>query len=166
MFLRREAERQDLGQGVGFAALRRDHVNEKIVAAEFPHHLTAHAAGRERPGDDAVLSAAHGDGGKVPVSVVDRLEEGGALGADRGAVGRVFDVAALIHRPVGAQQRRAHLIAGVGDVGMGHGLSGKLTQFFGCHGLPPYHVFRKMVLTVFLPRNSCPRRPNERPAGR
>ena len=86
MFLRREAERQDLSQGVGFAALRRDHVNEKIVAAEFPHHLTAHAAGRERPGDDAVLSAAHGDGGKVPVSVVDRLEEGGALGADRGAV--------------------------------------------------------------------------------
>ena len=137
MFLRREAERQDLGQGVGFAALRRDHVNEKIVAAEFPHHLTAHAAGRERPGDDAVLSAAHGDGSKVPVAVVDRLEEGGALGADRGAVGRVFDVAALIHRPVGAQQRRAHLIAGVGDVGMGHGLSGKLTQFFGCHSSPP-----------------------------
>ena len=79
MFLSGEAEGQDLGQGVGFAALRRNHVDEKIVAAEFPHHLTAHAAGRERPGDDAVLSAAHGDGGKVPVAVIDRLEEGLSL---------------------------------------------------------------------------------------
>ena len=35
------------------------------------------------------------------------------------------------------QQRRAHLIAGIGSIGMGHGLFGQRTQFFGCHSSPP-----------------------------
>ena len=101
-----EPKGQQLRQCHGFKALLVHQINEKILSAELPHDLTADPAGRKGPGDRSVFSAADGDGGKVPVSVVDGLEEGGAFGAVGGAVGGVFDVAALIDGSVGTQQRR------------------------------------------------------------
>ena len=118
---------QQLRKGHGLEAGVMDQVDYKVIGAEFPHHLAADAAGREGAGDDSVLAAADGDGGKIPVAVVDRLEEGGAFGADRGGVGSVFHVAALIDGAVGAEQGGSHLVAGVGRVGVGHGLLGKVT---------------------------------------
>ena len=95
---------QQLRQGDGFvAALRSHQVHREIIPAEFPHHLAAHAAGGEGPGNDAALAAAYGQGGKVPVPVIHGLENGGPLCADGGAEGGIFDVAALIHRAVLAQ---------------------------------------------------------------
>ena len=71
-----EAERQKFRQGHGFdTALRADHVDPEIVTAKFPHHLPANAAGGEGSGDDAVLAAADRNGGKIPVAVIDCLEE-------------------------------------------------------------------------------------------
>ena len=81
----------------------RNHVDFEIVTTEFPHHLPAYAAGRKLAGDDAILTAADGDGNKIPVTVVDRLEDGGTLGADGGGIGGVFDVAAGVDRSVGTE---------------------------------------------------------------
>ena len=134
MFCGAEAVGQNLRQGEAVIAIvGRSHVDHKIIVAKFPHHLPAHAAGRERAGDHAVLAAAHGNGHKIPVSIVDRLEKGCALGADSGGKGGVFNVAALVNRAVGAQQRRAHLVAGVRDIRMGHGLFRHFDEFFRCH---------------------------------
>ena len=77
-----EAEGQDVLQGVAFVAVTGAcHVDHEVIPAEFPHYLAADTAGREEPGNDTVLAAADGDGGEIPVAVVDRLEDGGALGA-------------------------------------------------------------------------------------
>ena len=78
-------------------------MDPEIVLAELPHHLTAHTAGREKALDDTVLAAADSDGGKLPLAVGDGLEEGGALSADRGGIGGVFDVAAGVDGAVGAK---------------------------------------------------------------
>ena len=64
----REGDRLD-------ASLCANKVDDKIIIAEFPHHLAADTAGREWAGDDAVLAAADSQGGKVPMAIVDRLEE-------------------------------------------------------------------------------------------
>ena len=122
-----EAVGQKLGQCDRLKALVVYQIDAEIVSAELPHDLTADAAGWEGTGDDAALSAADGDGGKVPVSVIDGLEKCRPLGAVGGAVGSVFDVAALIDASVGTQQRRAHLKAGVGRVGVAHSLNCKIT---------------------------------------
>ena len=122
-----EAVGQQLGQRHGFKASVVHQINEKILPAELPHDLTADPAGREGPGDDPIFSAADGNGGKRPVSVVDGLEKGGALGAIGGTVGGVFNVAALIDGSVGTQQRRAYLVARIGHIGMAHGLDCKFT---------------------------------------
>ena len=127
MLLRAEAKGQQLGKGHGFKPRLIDQINAEIISAELPHDLTADPTGREGPGYDAILAAADRDGGKVPVPVVDGLEKGGAFGAVGRAVGGVFDVAALIDGAVGAQQRRADLEAGLGGVGMAHGLDCKFT---------------------------------------
>ena len=108
-------------------------VDDKVIGAEFPHYLTANTAGGERSGDDAILAAAYGDGGKFPVTVVNGLENGTAFGADGGGEGGVFDVAALIYSAVFAQQRRTDFIAGVGHIGVLHRLFGLFNEFFGCH---------------------------------
>ena len=100
-------------------------IDKEIVVAEFPHDLAADPAGREGPGDNAVLSAADGDGSKIPVPIVDSFENGGALGAVGGAVGGVFDVAALIDGSVGTQQRRAYLVARIGNIRMRNELNNK-----------------------------------------
>ena len=122
MLLGAEAVRQELGQGALLIALDIHHVNEEFVAAEFPHHLAADPAGRKNTGDHTVLAAADSDGNKIPVAVVHRLEERGALGAVGWAVGGVFDVAALVNGAVGAQQCRPDLVAGIGHIGVGHSL--------------------------------------------
>ena len=87
--------------------LRIHQIQHEIVLTELPHHLAAHTAGRERAGDHTVLAAADSNGRKVPLSVIDRFEEGGALGAVGGSIGSVFDVAALVHGTVGAEQGSA-----------------------------------------------------------
>ena len=122
-----EPKGQQLRQCHGFIPFVVHQMNEKIVPAELPHDLTADPAGWEGPGDDAILAAADGDGGKVPVPVIDGLEKGGALGAVGWTVGGVFDVAALIDGAVGAQQRRPNLVARIGHIGMAHGLDCKFT---------------------------------------
>ena len=114
---------QKLPEGHGLIALFVHHVNKEIVLTELPHDLAADPAGRKGPGDNATLAAADSDGGKVPVTVIDGLKNSGSLSAVGGALGGVFDVAALIDGSVGTQQRRPHLIAGIGYVGMGHRLN-------------------------------------------
>ena len=136
--LQRKTAGQKLLQRVGVVAVHLYQMHGKIHIAEFPHHLTAYTAGREQTRDDSVLAAADGDGGEIPMAVVDRLENGGALGAIGGAVGSIFDIAALIYGAVGAQKGCADLEAGVGCVGMGHGLFRQFTEFFRCHAdIPP-----------------------------
>ena len=105
---------------------RADHVDHEFLIAEFPHDLPANAAGWKGAGDHTVLAAADGNGGKIPVSVVDCLKKGGALRAVCRAVCRVFNVASLIHRPIRAQKRRPDLIAGIWYIGMLHSLKGQL----------------------------------------
>ena len=125
VFLPGEAQGHQVGQGQGGdGAGAVGHVDRKIRAAEFRHHLAADTAGGAKGGDLSTFAAANGDGGKVPVAVVDGLEKGGALGAVGGAVGGIFDIAALIDRAVGAQQRRAYIEAGIRGVGLPHGLLG------------------------------------------
>ena len=75
-----EAVGQKLGQCDRLKALVVYQIDAEIVSAELPHDLTADAAGWEGTGDDAALSAADGDGGKVPVSVIDGLEKCRPLG--------------------------------------------------------------------------------------
>ena len=109
MFFGTEAEGQNLRQSPGLIAVSADHINDKIIVTEFPHYLPANTAGRKCAGDDAVLAAADSDGNEIPVAVIDCLEEGSALGAVGGAVGSIFNVAALIHRAVGTEQRSLFL---------------------------------------------------------
>ena len=59
-----------MSQGHGLVAILVHQVENKVIVAEFPHHLAAHTAGRKLPFDDAVLTAADGDGLKVPVAVI------------------------------------------------------------------------------------------------
>ena len=128
-----EAERKDFRQCPCFVTVRVNHIDDKIVLAEFPHDLTANTTGRKSAGNDAILAAADRNGHEIPLTIVDCLEEGRALSAVGGAVGCIFDVAALIDRSILAQPRRADLIAGLGNVSMGHGFFGQLNQFFRCH---------------------------------
>ncbi len=116
-------------------------VYQEIRLAEFLHDLTAHTAGRKKSGDHPVLAAAHGDGGEVPMAVVHGLEDSGTFGADGRTEGGVFDVAALIHGAVGTQKGGTHLIVGIGSVGVGHGLTGKLHQLFLVHKISPAMLF-------------------------
>ena len=133
MLCRAEAEGQDLCQGPSLVTLLVHHVDHKIILAELPHDLAADAAGRECAGDDAILAAADGDGHEIPVAVINSLEKSCAFAAVGGTVGGVFDVAALVHGAVSAEQRGTDLEAGVGCVGVGHGLLGQFHEFFWCH---------------------------------
>ena len=108
-------------------------INLEVILAELPHHLAADTAGRKHIRNHPVLSAADGDGGKRPFPVVNGLKKGGALGAVGSAIGAVFDIAAAVDLPVGAQQRRADLIAGIGSVGVAHGLDSPGNQFLRFH---------------------------------
>ena len=92
---------QQLCQRNGFIASVRTHqVHREIILAKFPHDLTAHAAGRKSTGNDTALAAAHRQGGKVPMTVIHGLENGGPLCADGGAERSILDVAALVNRAV------------------------------------------------------------------
>ena len=116
MFAGAETVGQKLCQRYGIVAVGMHQIDDKIVAAEFPHDLTAYTAGRKCAGDDTVFAAADSNGGKIPLSVVNGLEEGSAFAAVGRAVGCVFDVATLIHRAIFAQQRRAYFI----EIGRAH----------------------------------------------
>ena len=66
--------------------------------------------------------------------LTDGLDDGGALGADGGAVGCVFNVAAGVDRAVAALQRRTYREVGLGDIGhVQHG-DGFLAEFLFGHG--------------------------------
>ena len=73
--LGREAAGQQLSQSLDLIALGADDIHQEIILAELPHDLAANAAGRECAGDHTILAAADGDGGKVPVAVVNSLEK-------------------------------------------------------------------------------------------
>lgn len=72
----------------------------------------------------------NGNGRKLPFSFADRLKQGRALGAVGQAKGSVFNVAALIDPAIGAQQRRAHRIAGIGGIAPLHGGTCQRQQSF------------------------------------
>jgi hypothetical protein len=91
----RQSEGLDLPGAIG-------KMNQKISAAEFCHHLAANTAGAAQIGDFAAHTTANGDGGKFPMAVIYRLEEGSALSAIGGGIGGIFDVAALINAAVSA----------------------------------------------------------------
>ena len=95
MFFRTKAIGKDVFQGYGFKVLFVHQVENEVILAEFPHDLTAHTAGRELAFDDPILAAADGNGFEIPMAVVDRLEESGALGANSGSKGRVLNIAAV-----------------------------------------------------------------------
>ena len=65
-----------------------------------------------------------------PVSVIDRLEKSRPLSAVGGAIGCVFNVAALVDSAVSTQQCSAHLKSRIGCICMGLGLFGQLDEFF------------------------------------
>ena len=92
MFLCRKAERENFCQYPGLIAFGIHHIDDKIVLTELPHYLTADTAGRETAGDHTVVAAADSNGGKIPVTVINCLEEGGTFGAVGGTVGSVFNV--------------------------------------------------------------------------
>ena len=71
MLLGAEAKRQDFRQSPGLIPIRIHHIDQKIIAAEFPHHLAADAAGRESAGNDAILAAA--ERGTAPIGEVRRI---------------------------------------------------------------------------------------------
>ena len=126
--------RKKLRKGYCFIrALSAYHINHKVIRTKFPHHLSAHAAGRERPSDLTVFSAANGDGPEIPVSVIHRLEKSRAFRAVGRAIGGIFNVAALVHRSVCAQKGCADFIAGLRHIGLTHSLNGQFYQFFRCH---------------------------------
>ena len=154
MFCGTEAVGQQICHGAAFKGISAgDHVDHKIIVTEFPHHLAAHAAGRECAGNNPILTAADGDGGKVPMAVVNRLEDGGTLGEDGGGEGCVFNIAAAVYGAVGTQQRCAYLVAGIRGIGMGHGFFSKLSQFFRGHRVPPI-VGWGLAPTAFVHRSS------------
>ncbi|MPN32267.1 hypothetical protein SDC9_179745 [bioreactor metagenome] len=116
---------------------------------EFIEHLPAGAAG------PAIIGAAprHGQPDPiVPMPLADRLEKGGALGADGGAEGRVFHVAACEHRAVGAKNGRAHGKAGIGHIGKMEHIKCLLHQFLIGHGLvPPLIIYFSLILSQRSP---------------
>ena len=146
MFSAGEAQRQQLCQCFYLpGVVRACQIYGKIRAAEFPHHLAAHTAGGTKPGNDAALAAAYGDGGKIPLPFADSFEKGGTLGAVGGGKGGVFNVAALVHGAVGAEQSGAYLKAGVGTVGSCHGIFCQFDQFFWGHIHLPHFLNMSIV---------------------
>ena len=65
MRLGTEAVGQKLGKRNCFIGNIIYKVDDKVIGAELPHYLTANTAGREGTGDDAILTAAHGDGDEI-----------------------------------------------------------------------------------------------------
>ena len=85
-----ERQRQQILQTITSRRALEVAKNHFQVAAEFPEDLPAGAARRRRRlgvGDD-------GDAREVPMPFGDRLEYCDALGTDRQAIGRVFDITA------------------------------------------------------------------------
>ena len=129
-----EAVGQKLGKSTGLVSvILICHINEKILITELRHYLPTDTAGREHSGDNAILAAADCDGRKFPVAVVNRLEKGSAFCAVGGAIGGIFNVAALIHRAIRAQQRRPHLVAGIGHISVEHRFFCQRNQLFWIH---------------------------------
>ena len=108
-------------------------INDEIIFAEFPHHLTADTAGRERTGNDTVLAAADRNGSKIPLSVGNCLEKGRPFGADRRAVGCVLDIAAGVYCSVITLQSSTHRKVGLGYIGHFQHIYSRLTQFLFRH---------------------------------
>ena len=92
---------QDICQSHNFIPILVHQVENEVIFAEFPHHLAAYTAGRKLAFDDPILAAADGDSLEIPMTVIDRFEECGALGADGGGKGCVLNIAALIHSAIG-----------------------------------------------------------------
>ena len=85
------------------------------IRCKLAEHLAAGAAG---PAVVLPLTG-DGDGLKIPgMSFTDRLDQSGAFGADGGAIGGVFHVAAGKYGAVGTQQSGSHREMGVGDIGV------------------------------------------------
>ena len=121
MFRGAEAVGQQLceGQSLEIAVLSHK-VDCEVIGAELPHHLAADTAGWKTAGNDTVLTAADGNGYEIPMSIIDRLEKCSALGTVCGAIGCIFNIAALVYSTVGTQQSSAYLVAGIGHIGVLH----------------------------------------------
>ena len=114
------------------------------VRGELIQHLAAGPAG------PAVVRAVahHGQPGEFPAALADGLHQRGALGADRGAEGGVFHVAAGVDHPIRPFQGGPHGKVGVGDVGaLEHG-EGLLHQFLISHGITPLLLDVDVVVDV------------------
>ena len=105
------------------------------ASAGKPEPLPADPAGGKSTGNDTVLAAADGNGPKAAVTVIYSLKEGSALGAVGGGIGGVFNIAALIHTAVIAKQGSANLVAGIGNIGVVHGVFCQRAKLFGCHNI-------------------------------
>lgn len=76
------------------------------------------SAGSCRRASSSPPRAPQGNGGPVvPVSLADRLQQGGALGTDGGAEGGILHVAAGKHGAVPAQQGGSHRKMRIGYIG-------------------------------------------------
>ena len=146
---------QKFRQGNGLIGVfRACQIDNKIILTKLPHHLPAYAAGWKRPSDIAILTTTDGNGGKIPMPVVNRLENCCALGAVGGAIGGIFDVTALIYAAVGAQKRCAHLVAGVGYISAGHSHFCQFNKFFRCHKKSTFpNIYFEIVTPVYVLRN-------------
>ena len=123
------------------------------LRGKLHHHLAAGAAGHAV----VLRPSRNGDAHEIPVPLADRLDNGGALGADGAAVGGVFNVAPGKHGAVAAFQRGPHREMGIGDVGHVQHVDGLLAKLFFRHG---YHSFLFSYCTplrpVRQPSSACP----------
>ena len=128
-----EGEGKDFGKGTLFETVVARKRDDCVGRGEFGEDLAAGSTGRtgggveicNRDGDDFVGWTTLGDG----------AEECGALGADRQAVGDVFDVAAGRDESIVEEQGCADAEAGVGCIGVFGGFpSGRLELFSGVAG--------------------------------
>ena len=108
------------------------------VGGKLIEHLPAGAAG------PAVIGAVahHCQTGKGPAALTDGLDQGGALGAEGGAVSGVFHIAAGIYGPVRPLQRGAHGEAGVRNIGFFQHGEGQLHQSLIGHRTVSYTHLR------------------------
>lgn len=104
-----EAEGQKLIQGMNSIFLAAGEYDLKIIAAELPHRLTAHAAGRERVGRRyTVFAADDGDSNEITLSLVYRRGKGYTLGAHGGRKCGILNISSAEYPAVSTQKRTPH----------------------------------------------------------
>ncbi len=98
------------------------------IGRELIQRLTACTAGIRRR-----TACSDGDLREFTISLADRLHQRSALGAERVAVGGIFDVAAGENMSVFGFQSRTDRIAGIRHIGVLSGFDCHFKQSFVCH---------------------------------